>query len=72
MTRPDHCPIGGEPCQSLCDTPCGSPRLTDADVDQHLDAVLKAAGSALRYYTLPRSLDDMRAAMRRAMAAGRS
>jgi len=20
--RPDYCPIGGEPCQSLCDTPC--------------------------------------------------
>jgi|GEM_PF-2936314 len=24
MTRPDYCPIGGEPCQSLCDTPCSS------------------------------------------------
>ena len=22
MTRADHCPIGGQPCQSLCDTPC--------------------------------------------------
>ena len=22
MHRPDECPIGGEPCQSLCDTPC--------------------------------------------------
>ena len=22
MRRPDECPIGGEPCQSLCDTPC--------------------------------------------------
>ena len=22
MTRADYCPIGGEPCQSLCDTPC--------------------------------------------------
>jgi len=21
--RPDYCPIGGEPCQSLCLTPCG-------------------------------------------------
>ena len=20
--RPDYCPIGGEPCQSLCVTPC--------------------------------------------------
>jgi hypothetical protein len=22
MTRSDHCPVGGEPCQSLCDEPC--------------------------------------------------
>ncbi len=22
MTRPDYCPIGGEPCQSLCVEPC--------------------------------------------------
>lgn len=22
MARPDYCPIGGEPCQSLCATPC--------------------------------------------------
>ncbi len=72
MNRPDHCPIGGEPCQSLCDTPCGAPAVTDAEVDQHLDAVLKASGSALRYYTTQKTLDDMRAAMRRAMAAARA
>ena len=22
MPRPDYCPIGGEPCQSLCAEPC--------------------------------------------------
>lgn len=22
MTRSDYCPISGEPCQSLCETPC--------------------------------------------------
>lgn len=22
MARPDHCPVGGEPCQSMCDEPC--------------------------------------------------
>lgn len=22
MTRAGYCPIGGEPCQSLCDEPC--------------------------------------------------
>lgn len=40
------------------------------DVDRHLDAVLRAAGSALKNYTMQKSLDDMRAAMREAMAAG--
>lgn len=34
-----------------------------AFVDRHLDAVLRAAGSGLRYYSLPKSLDQMRAAM---------
>lgn len=24
MTRPDYCPIGGEPCQSLCADQCGA------------------------------------------------
>lgn len=22
MARPDYCPVGNEPCQSLCETPC--------------------------------------------------
>lgn len=39
------------------------------EIDQHLDAVLRAAGSALRHYSMQKSLDDMRAAMRAAMAA---
>ena len=36
-------------------------------IDQHLYAVLRAAGSALRHYSLPKSLDDMRAAMKAAI-----
>lgn len=39
----------------------------DAEVDARLDAVLKASGSALRYYSVPKTLEDMRAAMRAAM-----
>ena len=35
--RPDYCPIKGEPCQSLCDTPCTrTPRskpLTDEEIN---------------------------------------
>ena len=44
-------------------------KAPDELVDLHLDAVLRAAGSALRHYTMPKSLADMRAAMREAMAA---
>lgn len=35
--RGDYCPIGNEPCQSLCDTPCGSfkrVRLTAGEIDE--------------------------------------
>ena len=45
-------------------------KLMDMDankIDQHLNAVLRAAGSALRHYSLPKSLDDMRAAMKAAI-----
>lgn len=38
-------------------------------IDQHLDAVLRAAGSGLRYYSMQKTLDDMRAAMQAAMLA---
>jgi len=24
--RPDYCPVGNEPCQSLCATPCSTER----------------------------------------------
>ena len=36
-------------------------------IDANLDAVLIAAGSGLRYYTMPRTLEAMREAMRRIM-----
>lgn len=41
-----------------------------SDIDKHLDAVLRASGSALRYFSMPKTLDDMREAMRVAMATG--
>lgn len=41
--------------------------IADDEIDLYLDAVLQAAGSALRHYTMQKSLDDMRAAMRAAM-----
>ena len=40
-----------------------------SDIDKHLDAVLRASGSALRHYSMQKTLDDMRSAMRTAMTA---
>lgn len=39
----------------------------DAVLDRHIDAVLRASGSALRYYSLHKTISDMRAAMQAAM-----
>lgn len=40
--RPDYCPIGGEPCQSVCATPCSvtkRTKLTDAEIERIADSV---------------------------------
>ena len=37
-------------------------------IDAALDSVLKASGSALRLYTMPKTLTDMREAMRKVMS----
>lgn len=44
MTRPDYCPIGGEPCQSLCDTSC-SAQPGAATVDDLAALVVRLAHS---------------------------
>ena len=41
--------------------------MNQQKLDQHIDALLRAAGSALRHYTMQKSLDDMRAAMKAAV-----
>lgn len=41
-----------------------SVEASDALVDRHLDAVLRASGSALKRYTVQKTRDNMRAAMR--------
>lgn len=38
-------------------------------VDFHLDNILRAAGSGLKYYSMPKSLEDMRNAFRFAVAS---
>lgn len=36
MSRPGYCPIGNEPCQSLCETPCSTRKpLTDEQINAH-------------------------------------
>ena len=37
-------------------------------IDEALDTVLRASGSALRHYTMQSTLDDMRKAMRKIMS----
>lgn len=44
MARPDYCPVGGEPCQSMCDEPCswsGSKRRREDEalIRQMLEAL---------------------------------
>ena len=41
--------------------------MTDKEIDAALDAVLRAAGSGLRYYSMQLTLDRMREAMRKAV-----
>lgn len=41
----------------------------DERIDAALDSVLKASGSALKHYTMPSTLRDMREAMRKIMGA---
>ena len=41
------------------------------EFDQHLDNILKASGSGLKNYSMQKSLDDMRNALKAAIAAER-
>lgn len=41
--RPDYCPIGGEPCQSMCETPCSTTGET-----KRLREALLAADKAIQ------------------------
>lgn len=42
-------------------------QFSDDMVNHHLDAVLRASGSALRHYSMEKTLSEMREAMREAM-----
>ena len=40
----------------------------DERIDANIEEILKAAGTSFRNYTMPKSRDDMREAMRKIMA----
>jgi len=42
--------------------------MTDDQLDVHLDNILKASGSALKHYSMQKTKDDMRQALRQAIA----
>jgi hypothetical protein len=41
------------------------------ELDQHLDSILKASGSGLKNYSMQKTLNDMRNALKAAIAAER-
>lgn len=41
---------------------------SDSEIDMLIEPILRAAGSSLKHYSLQKSLDDMRSAMRSALA----
>jgi len=41
------------------------------ELDQHLDNILKASGSGLKNYSMQKSIDEMRNALKTALAAER-
>ena len=46
MARPDYCPVGNEPCQSMCDEPCswqGSTRKDDTVLIRQLVDALEGS-----------------------------
>lgn len=45
--------------------------IDGGELDELLDRILRASGSALRNYTMQKSLDDMRAAVRAVYDRGR-
>ena len=43
-------------------------QLPDAEINKHLDTILRASGSALRYFSTQQTIDNMRLALRRAIS----
>jgi hypothetical protein len=39
--RPDYCPVGNEPCQSLCDEPCSTTPKRKPLSDEEINDIAK-------------------------------
>lgn len=44
--RPDYCPIGNEPCQNLCETPCGTRKTM---TEEQIEAAAKVLAKCMDY-----------------------
>jgi len=54
-------------CEDCPDEPPQRKPLTDEEIDFHLDKILRAAGTALKHYSMQKTKDDMRQALREAL-----
>ena len=66
--RADYCPIGGEPCQSLCTEPCSIRKSVDSALVTQLVEVLEFCRFSLEPYDdiKPRDWKTDRENLRRA------
>lgn len=70
MTRPGYCPVGNEPCQSLCDTACSWQGTRRQDAKPLVEQMLAALEDEAQYRKLvngspsapPKTVLAMRAA----------
>jgi hypothetical protein len=61
--------ISGRQSAAPPQTAPAAPVLSDEEIDLRIDDVLRASGSSLRHFSIQKTKDDMRAAMRRALLA---
>ena len=56
--RPDYCPVGNEPCQSLCDEPCSTTPKRKPLTEQEIGAILEDINAfGTRLYTFARAIE---------------
>jgi hypothetical protein len=66
--NPDLAEVHASMLAAAPQAPAAQP-LSDEQIDEHLDVILRASGSTLRHFTMHKTLSEMRAAMRNAIEA---